>query len=96
MESVLALEVGAAARRIFSKAICRGGQAWRDASRKGHYFLLLHLLKLDNFKPTLQGFTSPSSTHCDGLTMPRLNLSFYTLARQAKCGEHGRSGLVLT
>lgn len=28
MESVLALEVGAAARRIFSKAICRRGQAW--------------------------------------------------------------------
>lgn len=27
MESVLALEVGAAARRIFSKAICGGGQA---------------------------------------------------------------------
>ena len=53
MESVLALEVGAAARRIFSKAICRKGQAWRDAPRKGHSFLLLQLLKPHNFKPTL-------------------------------------------
>lgn len=53
MESVLALEVGAAARRIFSKAICREGQVWRDVPGKGHSFLLLHLLKLDNFKPSL-------------------------------------------
>lgn len=85
MESVLALEVGAAASRIFSRAICRGG---RCGGKGG---VPSFSLRLDNFKPALEGSTSPRFTHGDGLAMPMLNSPFVP-----NCRQQGSSTFVLS